>query len=168
MPLAGVVVGRKYSFEHARRAFCCRLPFLQTHPALMGTSVPCDVGVFVDGQRADFVGNKCHAWNAAENDFETIDGTTGRLDDGAPSSLCRRALFELFKRLANANSTPVPDTYALAKLESSDDDRKRADFMLRLAPNAPFQAWLSSRGVHIADASAPPPAGARQETSLAG
>ncbi|KAH8093608.1 adenosine deaminase [Aureococcus anophagefferens] len=86
IPLGGVVVGRKFSFEHARRAFCCRVPFLERHPALMGTAIPCDEGVYLGGVGADFLGRGCVAWTSGEAP-EDLDGAAGVAADGALRAL---------------------------------------------------------------------------------
>ena len=88
--LAGIVVGRKYCFEHARRAFCCRVPHLQRHPALMGTGLLLDEGVYVDNDGADFRDRRCYAWCRGDARAEELDGSAVRLADAAALELRQR------------------------------------------------------------------------------
>ena len=148
IPLGGVVVGRKFSFEHARRAFCCRLPFLERHPALMGTAIPCDEGVYVGGVGADFLGRGCVAWTSGEAP-EDLDGAAGVAAGGAPSALCRRAARGRYVALCGALGAAVDAAapYEALKRAADDGERRAAFAALCAGPRAPFRDWLSSRPV---------------------
>ena len=144
VPLAGVVVGRKFSFEHARRAFCCRIPrCLDAHPALMGTSVPCDEGVFEDGRGATFASGRCYAWARGDDGPEPLDGPSGKAAGGAPSLVSRRRLLDRYLALSPEGDEAL--SYEAHKRRADDARRRARDDALRFGPRAPFAAWLCSR-----------------------
>jgi len=138
--LAGVVVGRKYCFEHARRAFCCRVPHLQRHPALMGTGLLLDEGVYVANDGADFRDGRCYAWARGEAGAEALDGSLGTTVGGAPSTLCRTAFLAQYRALVR----DAPASYLEAKRAAASAEYAAADGALRFAEGAPFSGWLAS------------------------
>ena len=138
--LAGIVVGRKYCFEHARRAFCCRVPHLQRHPALMGTGLLLDEGVYVDNDGADFRDRRCYAWCRGDARAEELDGSAGATTSGAPSTLCRAAFLERYRALVR----DAPASYAEAKRAAASEAFAAADRALRFSAGAPFSEWLAN------------------------
>ena len=138
--LAGIVVGRKYCFEHARRAFCCRVPHLQRHPALMGTGLLLDEGVYVDNDGADFRDGRCYAWCRGDARAEELDGSAGATAGGAPSTLCRAAFLERYRALVR----DAPASYGDAKRAAASEAFAAADRALRFSAGAPFSEWLAS------------------------
>ncbi|CAE7702132.1 Adarb1, partial [Symbiodinium pilosum] len=106
--LSTCTIGRKFSWPHAARALCCRLQafapeFLKELPPsyglqhldLLGCSVKFDEGTYEDGSGADFRDARCLAWAMGDEAPEILDGRTGRLADGMPSSLCSSHLAKL-------------------------------------------------------------------------
>ncbi|KAJ8605539.1 hypothetical protein CTAYLR_000098 [Chrysophaeum taylorii] len=136
MELSLIVVGRKYSFEHVRRAVCCRVRKLGRHPDLAGTGVKLDDGVYQPGCGATFDA-ACYAWWATrEGPPEVLDGRTGRRTDGAPSDLCKLALWRAF-------GGGDFSTYEAAKrdLAAGWYARDRDTFFA----SPPFDQWVSKR-----------------------
>ncbi|CAE7216399.1 Adarb1, partial [Symbiodinium natans] len=106
--LSSCTIGRKFSWPHAARALCCRLQnftpeslqelprgYGLQHLDLLGCSVKFDEGTYEDGAGADFRDPRCLAWARGDEAPEILDGRTGRLMGGEPSSLCSARLSAL-------------------------------------------------------------------------
>ena len=141
--LDGIVVGRKFSFEHARRAFCCRIPNLDKHPLILGTAIKLDDGVYENESDGAKFHSECRAWWATADEPEKIDGTTGLLTHGDPSLLCKRALADAWLR-THSHEVQIPPglTYADAKLRFASPEyrQRRATFF----SVSPFREWQFS------------------------
>jgi len=79
--LTSVTIGRKFSFEHCRRALCCRIGGFEglRHPVLMETTVPLDdesVKVSDDSGGAHF-DERALEWVRGDAVATVIDGSTG-------------------------------------------------------------------------------------------
>ena len=161
--VSAIVVGRKFSYEHARRAFCCRIKGLPAsdHPALLGTTVKLDDGLYRDPCQGAVFDDDVRAWWATlegENP-EVIDGRTGRLKrHGRPSRLCKRALADAWRALQTTtkdNETkPLEEKNDQVCLSYSDAKIRFASDAYRLKRLAffnhpPFDAWLFAPREHF-------------------
>lgn len=88
-----VVVGRKFSEPHLRRALCCRLQdfkpscfpeisssancFRLNHPAMLCTAVKFDNGTLTQTTNAVFNEKSCVSWTLGDSQVDVIDGTKG-------------------------------------------------------------------------------------------
>lgn len=106
-------IGRKFSFAHCARALCCRLQdftplrikglhprFGIVHPALLGSGVKLDDGVYEGDAGASFVEHRCLVWVRGDEVAEVLDGHTGRSASGGVSCVAPCALADLAGRLA--------------------------------------------------------------------
>ena len=95
--LKSVVVGNLFHQDHMLRAVYQRIsnitdlpePFLPTLPLLVGVSHPLGRNTAKPSSNS-----LCWAWGDAQP--ELINSRTGKLDDMAPSAVCKRELFERF------------------------------------------------------------------------
>ena len=95
--LKSVVVGNLFHPDHMLRAVYQRVsnitdlpePFLPTLPLLLGVSHPLGRNIAKPSTNS-----LCWAWGDTQP--ELINSRTGKLDDMAPSSVCKQELFERF------------------------------------------------------------------------
>ncbi|CAE7678327.1 Adarb1, partial [Symbiodinium sp. CCMP2456] len=130
--LSTCTIGRKFSWPHAARALCCRLQnftpellkelprgYGLQHLDLLGCSVKFDDGIYEDGSGADFSDPRCLAWTRGDEAPEILDGRTGRLVGGEPSTLSSANLTELSRlwkpQLPEATMRERQDAHAEAK-----------------------------------------------------
>ena len=95
--LKSVVVGNLFHQDHMLRAVYQRIsnimdlpePFLPTLPLLLGVSHPL-------GRNTAKPSANSLCWTWGDSQPELINSRTGKLDDMAPSAVCKRELFERF------------------------------------------------------------------------
>tara|TARA_B110000305_G_C19029851_1_gene443244 strand:- start:93 stop:581 length:489 start_codon:yes stop_codon:yes gene_type:complete len=112
--ITSVTIGRKFGFEHSRRALCCRAENMNlspNHVSLMTSSVKFDDGVIEEVDGANFTSTS-FAWYEGAVEMEMLDGSTGRRMAGGPSVLCDDSLRVAFRNLLGK----------LELVEGGDDD----------------------------------------------
>ena len=168
----GVVVGRKFSYEHARRGLCCRLEgafprkrpaaavavaavvvgsaptteeetYRLSHLSLMGTSVKLDDKCIEVKRGARFDSPCCLVWSLGDEEVELIDGPTGStMHEGRNPLVSRRALFGEYAALLRMDGEVPPKTYAEAKVSASKPYRSARHALI----GGPFSDWAVGCG----------------------
>lgn len=123
-----IVVGRKFSAPHLRRAVCCRVDgfetrcggFKATHPALMETAVVFDDVPMDADEGATFDNPFAMVWCAFDDEGEILNSKTGRMfagegDAATPSSTCKAAFFASYGELCGDVRAYTPEEYRRAK-----------------------------------------------------
>ena len=102
--IAGIIIGDVFSHGHICRALCCRShyalkltnaalphPFAPRHPRIRHNQlqIPRSLKIMKRGKLS------CN-WAEHDSFVEVIDGTTGRLEDGTKSRICKKELFRHF------------------------------------------------------------------------
>ena len=113
-----VVVGRKFSRPHLRRALCCRLQdfkptrfeqvgvagnaYRLNHPAILCTGVKFDKGTLTQTTNASFVETTCISWTWKDDAANLVDGLSGRSRSHGYPLVCKFALAQQLDKVSGS------------------------------------------------------------------
>ena len=130
--IQSITIGRKFSFKHCSRAFCCRLRSVgNNHPVLMQCAKVFDEQPIdtTNSNTLIFDNPNSLIWMAGKNDAEVLEKTgVSATNHGASSKFCSAAFESLF--------------FEIFKLSNDEDKRLK---YYDVAKDAAFRAFLPRR-----------------------
>jgi len=152
--ITSIVVGRKFAFEHCRRALCCRAgkgkkreSEERHHVSLMTSEIKFDSGEILNhgGDNEEEVGaiftsNSFAYWG---EHVETIDGASGLLDGGKSSELSSLSFARHFSSLVGVPAEGIDSNSDIAALKSRfGSDYIQEKYRLKTQGDE-FRNWVS-------------------------
>ncbi|XP_072034654.1 double-stranded RNA-specific editase 1-like [Amphiura filiformis] len=146
--LDSIILGSLYHGDHLSRAVYARVTSLEELPTMFRLNKPLLSGISntesrQPGKAPSFSVN----WTIGDNELEAINTTTGKDELGKSSRICKKELFEHFKKLygklsmlTNMPKTP-PKTYAESKALAVDYHKTKAK-MVGAFEKAGLGTWI--------------------------
>ncbi|KAL3836567.1 hypothetical protein ACJMK2_021991 [Sinanodonta woodiana] len=131
--LDSIILGSLYHREHLPRAVYGRLPNIDNLPSLYHINRPFLSGInSPEGRQPVKAPNFAVNWCIGDQDLEVINATTGKTEEGLPSRLCKKTMFEHFLKLGdkgvsrgNKDAAKNPPLYSMVKVKAKDYQRAK-------------------------------------------